>query len=283
MARIRSVKPEFWTNSTTGRLSGTATKLYLGLHNHSDDYGVVRFEPDELRVKILPYEKTAKAFEQALAELIDAGSDENPHGLVEVFRVSRKRYLWLPFFNKHQRVEKKGDALIEGWTAVSTPLDYADSGNGTGMFPERYGNVPAGEEWRGEEGKGEEGNRSTPLSSSRRTPPAGPIAEIWECYVGYHPRAVYTDRGKNNRRSIIERALAWFPVETCIAAIDGNHLDPHCNGENDRGATYHDLELILRDPTHIEKYAGISGGTNGAGPPRMTQEEANRVAEEAGL
>src|SRR5947209_13798694 len=57
MARIRTVKPEFWTDSKTGTLSGIATKLFLGMLNHADDVGVLPFDVEELKAKILPYER----------------------------------------------------------------------------------------------------------------------------------------------------------------------------------------------------------------------------------
>jgi hypothetical protein len=73
VARIRTIKPEFFTNSTTGRLSGQATKLYLGLQNHSDDYGVIRCDVAQFKAVVMPYEKSERVVDKALAELERAG------------------------------------------------------------------------------------------------------------------------------------------------------------------------------------------------------------------
>jgi hypothetical protein len=168
MARIRSIKPEFWTNSTTGRLSGPATKLYLGLHNHADDYGVVRLNPDEFKVKILPYEKgNGRGVNRVLSELEQAGADENPHGLIVRFQVAAKAYLWLPYFTKHQRVEKPGKPILDGWNAVTTPLSYADSGNVPVTLLEDSGNIPARARAEGEDRKGEERNGENARDEAR--------------------------------------------------------------------------------------------------------------------
>jgi hypothetical protein len=46
-------------------------------------------------------------------------------------------------------------------------------------------------------------------------------------------------------------------------AIDGYHLSPFHQGQNDKGLVYLDLELIMRDETHAEK--GIEMSEN---PPK---------------
>ena len=41
MARIRTIKPQFWDDLKIGRLSRDARLLYIGLWNFADDLGVV--------------------------------------------------------------------------------------------------------------------------------------------------------------------------------------------------------------------------------------------------
>ena len=55
MARIRTVKPEFWTDSKTGTLSDRAKILFLGILNFCDDYGVIENDAGALKARILPY------------------------------------------------------------------------------------------------------------------------------------------------------------------------------------------------------------------------------------
>ena len=54
MARIRSVKPEFWTDPDVVALPPLARLLFIGCWNHADDYGVLKDDPAELKLKILP-------------------------------------------------------------------------------------------------------------------------------------------------------------------------------------------------------------------------------------
>jgi len=83
----------------------------------------------------------------------------------------------------------------------------------------------------------------------------GDVDKVWQEYASRHPRARLT----TPRRGLIRRRLKDYPVDVLIAAIKGNHLDSHCNGDNPRGQTYHDLELILRDAAHVERYSGLVG------------------------
>ena len=75
MARIRTVKPEFWTDEKTGHLSSDAKLLFIGLWNHADDYGVLEWRPEEWRIKILPYDSrsTTVSILDPIAELMASG------------------------------------------------------------------------------------------------------------------------------------------------------------------------------------------------------------------
>ena len=126
MARIRTIKPEFWTDSKTGTLTEFGKCLFLGLLNQCDDYGVIEWQPLEWRAKIFPYhsDTTHGAVTSCLAdELL-------PRGLVVYFANTTddgeiKRYLCIRNFNKHQVVNRPGAPLLEGWKKGDTPTSYA--------------------------------------------------------------------------------------------------------------------------------------------------------------
>jgi hypothetical protein len=126
MARIRTVKPEFWTDAKTGTLTEFGKCLFLGLLNVCDDYGVVEWAPLEWRAKIFPYhsDTTHGAVTSCLTdELL-------PRGLVVFFAHTpdegeTKRYLCIRNFNKHQVVNRPGAPLLGGWKKGDTPNAYA--------------------------------------------------------------------------------------------------------------------------------------------------------------
>lgn len=61
MARIRTVKPEYWEDEATGALSYPARLLDVGMRNHADDEGLLRWTPDFLRGALFRYDADATA------------------------------------------------------------------------------------------------------------------------------------------------------------------------------------------------------------------------------
>lgn len=57
------------------------------------------------------------------------------------------------------------------------------------------------------------------------------------------------------RRRVIERAIALYDEETLLLAIDGCASSAWHAGENPHARAYDDIELILRDEAHIERFA----------------------------
>lgn len=54
MARIRTIKPTLWTSPEFVGLSPFARLLWIGTWNQADDYGVLKDDPAELKLQILP-------------------------------------------------------------------------------------------------------------------------------------------------------------------------------------------------------------------------------------
>lgn len=163
VARIRTIKPEFWTDSKTGTLSDRATKLFIGMLTFSDDYGVVEFDLPSLRAKIFPFsmETPEEVIGKALLEEL------LPRGLLTMFGYSEneappyRRYLFITNFPRHQRIDRPGKPLIPGWSSGTTPENYEAGGiqfderssNTRRMIGEGSSNVPRS---KGMEGKGME-------------------------------------------------------------------------------------------------------------------------------
>jgi hypothetical protein len=68
------------------------------------------------------------------------------------------------------------------------------------------------------------------------------------------------------RRKLIRAALADYPIEDVLAAVDGWRHSAHHRGENDRATVYNDLSLLLRNGETIERFRDYSLGVlNGRG------------------
>jgi hypothetical protein len=101
MARIRSLKPEFWDDRKLARsTSRDARMLYMGLWNQSDEHG--RLNGDELWLKgrIFPYDDDVQPDDVTamLDQLEDAGR-------IRRYAVDGDPFIHLPKLKKHQRLE----------------------------------------------------------------------------------------------------------------------------------------------------------------------------------
>lgn len=93
MARIRSIKPEYWTDEKIVGLPYEARLFFIGLWNFADDCGHVEDEPVRLKLQILPND--------------DADAKTLIETLISVGLLFRLRgCLVIPNFRKHQRIDK---------------------------------------------------------------------------------------------------------------------------------------------------------------------------------
>ncbi|MEF8755957.1 MAG: hypothetical protein V5B60_18825 [Accumulibacter sp.] len=74
MARIRTIKPEFWTSEQVMELSPLARLAFIGLWNFCDDRGVHPASPKTLKAEVFPADDvTAAQVEQWVAEMVKQG------------------------------------------------------------------------------------------------------------------------------------------------------------------------------------------------------------------
>lgn len=80
------------------------------------------------------------------------------------------------------------------------------------------------------------------------------LFDHWVFMLGKNPKRVALGP---ERRKVIGRALQLYEVEVLEMAIEGCAASEWHAGENDRGTTYQDIELILRNEAHIERFAAL--------------------------
>lgn len=98
MARIRSIKPEFWTDEKVVALSPLARLLFVGMWNFVDDEGRAEFSPMRMKMQILPADNAN------IAELLGEIRRER---LVVVYDVEGKQYFEVCGFTKHQKIDHR--------------------------------------------------------------------------------------------------------------------------------------------------------------------------------
>lgn len=101
MPRSRVIKPEFWDDEKLATNTSRDARLtFIGMWNHSDDYGVVKGHPSWLKNKIFPYDDIRLAdFQKWLKEL------EGMRCIIP-FEVDGEKFYYIRTFAKHQTINR---------------------------------------------------------------------------------------------------------------------------------------------------------------------------------
>lgn len=99
MARIRSIKPEFWSNEQVMSCSPLSRLLFIGLWNFCDDSGVHPLKPISIKALVFPGDDIDSAsIRRALDELYQ-------NDLISLYSSGGKEYLQVTGWH-HQRIDK---------------------------------------------------------------------------------------------------------------------------------------------------------------------------------
>jgi uncharacterized phage protein (TIGR02220 family) len=100
VARIRTYKPEFFTDEKTGRLMPVGKCALLAMMSHADDEGLIRCTPEYIKSIAFPYNPiTDEEVEAEIVRMEEAS-------LIYRYTRNGQRYAWIVKFRKHQRIDK---------------------------------------------------------------------------------------------------------------------------------------------------------------------------------
>lgn len=112
---------------------------------------------------------------------------------------------------------------------------------------------------------------SSPAAEPDKTP-AERVFDHWVYMLGRNPRRTALGPA---RRKVIDRALGLYDEETLLLAIEGCAASAWHAGDNDRGRAFNDVELILRDEPHIERFAADGEALRARLHRRMAAQASN--------
>jgi hypothetical protein len=116
MARIRTIKPDFWRDENLATISPEAALLAIGLLNHADDEGYFNAHPKLIESDIFPLRELSRPITVMVDELFRIG-------YIQLFQgVDGKRYGHIYNFSKHQVINKKNPSKIK--ELCNIPEDY---------------------------------------------------------------------------------------------------------------------------------------------------------------
>jgi hypothetical protein len=104
--RIRSIKPEFWSDEKLARARRALRLTFVGLWSCSDDHGVTRGNPAWIRSQLYPYDENTTTSE------IQAELDElEGLGFITGYHSSGEKFYYIHNFSKHQRIDRRSSPL----------------------------------------------------------------------------------------------------------------------------------------------------------------------------
>lgn len=103
MARIRTIKPDFWEHEGIGCLTPAARLLYIATWNLADDEGLLRWTPTVIKANVFLYDDTLDI--PAVTALMKELEDRH---YVHPYRggTAQQRLGWVVNFRKHQRINR---------------------------------------------------------------------------------------------------------------------------------------------------------------------------------
>jgi hypothetical protein len=112
MARIRSIKPSFWSDPDVAGLRRDARLLCIGLISNADDEGRFIASPTAISGVVFPHDKlTSSTIRRWRDDIAKAG-------IIELYSVDGHDYGWFPKWKTHQRVNKPYPSALPpppGW------------------------------------------------------------------------------------------------------------------------------------------------------------------------
>lgn len=163
MARIRSIKPEFWTDSNIVRLGPYARLLYIGMWNHACDRGHVEDDSFSLKLRVLPADNVDA--DELIEELIAAGR------IKRVQNRDGSPYLHIIKMTDHQKVDARWnprcpmcESVVDESASVP-PRNSRESQGGTGSHAETPADSP--QDRKGRDRIGKEGSSARAARGTR--------------------------------------------------------------------------------------------------------------------
>lgn len=198
MPRIRTIKPEFWTDGDVVDMSPYARLLFIGSWNFAlCDRGHVADDPRRLKMQILPGDDVDAV--ELVEEIIAHGR------MTRITTPDGRTFLHVKRFTDHQKIEKRWNPRCPACDALglneprSTSRDLSEPRAST---PEPADSPPTS----AQEGKGKE---------RRKTPSSADADGVFEAWWKLYPKKV----GKADARKVWDRKIRKSTPDAITAGL----------------------------------------------------------------
>lgn len=184
MARIRTVKPEFWSSPNMAGANPWGRLLFIAMWNWADDTGRGTANIKELAAFAFPHDDDPEA--PTAAELPSLLAEIRGRFGVVFYEVDGRRFYAIPSWDKHQRNERRAKSRFpapeEGVEYHPCPSDqrFPDRERKVTEVPPQDHGSSDGPHGSSGPGTGEQGNRGTGEKDMSATAPPPAPAETRE-------------------------------------------------------------------------------------------------------
>jgi hypothetical protein len=187
VARIRTIKPDFWTNEKVLGIKPLTRLLFIGMWNFADDFGRMQFAPLGIKAKIFPTD------ELSVGDVRDMLNELCSADLITIYSAKDQEYIEITGWD-HQKIDRRQPSKIPG------PFD-----DGSVAFVEHSTNPADSSSSPAPvmEGKGREGNSEA--NASGAIAPRDYRAELFG--RGLQSLASMTGKGPDACRSFVGKCL----------------------------------------------------------------------------
>jgi hypothetical protein len=222
MARIRTIKPEFWTHPILSRLDPHVRLLALAILNHADDHGYFMASPPIVQAACCPFTEDSLRVHGWLTELSRAGwisvKNHPTHGPIG----------YVVNFAKHQKVNRPSPSKIKSYYFTE------DSVSPHGALTEP--SLPEQGAGNREQGAGEQGGAQPPPP-----PTADFMAEVqeanqvtaevdhrrtwrdWQIQIGHR---IFVGRDEADAWAALYAAEGWDEMTRGYRYLEKKHAKP---------------------------------------------------------
>ncbi|NIL23512.1 hypothetical protein HB991_13455 [Yersinia mollaretii] len=266
MARIRTIKPEFWTDEDMAEVSEAACLLAIGLLNYADDEGYFNANPKLIKAAVFPIREPSRSIPVMLQEL-------SKQGYLTLFSTSdNKHFGVISNFAKHQVVNKPRPSKIKGLDML--PYNY---GSDTGGLPlgmdQGSGNGKVNPSLCAREISGDGGGEKTGPDPGvvnsildNRAPPAGGLGNFGKFAMaeGWQPEADFC-----------RKAAMWGVIISDFTPVELAEFVTYWQAE---GKVFHQAQWEQKFSQSIKHVrTKKSGGTDGQKAPTATSGKSRAV------
>ena len=180
MARIRSIKPDFFTSETVASLPLSARLTFIGLWTHVDDNGVTVDNGRLITAAIWPLEEDPRETLQRTQEDLRRLSDA---GLIQRYEHDGRHLLFVTSWDEHQKVSHPGKARYPRPTATALTSGNANPPESLAKPSGESPEILRPEQGAGSREQGSNARADARRSSTPRNYDDDPkFVEFWDAY-----------------------------------------------------------------------------------------------------